>query len=87
MRIKKWVGQKGIEKIVQRIFPDTRFWVQSGGWERYRIWWARGLSYEDVRALTDEIEAAVPAKSNLSIECCREKTDPPWPMRKWQALS
>ena len=81
VRIKQWIGQKGIEKLIQHAFPGTRFWVRCGGRERYQIWWAGNPAYEDMRALADDIEAARSATSALTIECCYEKNDPPRPAR------
>ena len=67
VRVSQWLKRKDIEKL-RRLFPGTSIWVQSRGWRRYRIHWAGAASYKDIRALADEIEAAVPVKAAITIE-------------------
>jgi hypothetical protein len=74
-RVSQWVKEEGIKKLVRHVFPGTRIWVRwCGGRDgrKYQIRWMEGASYADMRALADEIEAAVPAKAALTIECCRD---------------
>jgi len=72
IRVSQWAKTKDIRKLVRRLFPGTSVWVQSrGNWgeRKLRLYWSGKASYEDMRALADEIEAAVPAKAACKIEC------------------
>jgi hypothetical protein len=69
IRMSQWAKEKDIKKLVRHVFPGTRVWVRSCGWRKYQLRWAGSASYKDMRALADEIEAAVSGKAALTIEC------------------
>jgi hypothetical protein len=74
VHISQWVTQASMTKLVRRLWPGTNVSVQSWGnrgERRCRIYWSSGPSYDDMRALADEIEAAVPPKAAITIECRR----------------
>jgi hypothetical protein len=73
--ISQWSRPRDIEKLVRRLFPGTlvqaRAWGRHGsGGRRCRISVSlpRSTSYEDIRALADEIETAVPPKAAVTFE-------------------
>lgn len=74
IRVSQWAREKDIKKLVKQLFPGTyNMLVRSLGWRKYQIQWTSGPTYEDMRALANEIEAAVPAKAALTIECQRDE--------------
>ena len=77
MCISQWTRPRDIEKLVRRLFPGTLVQVKAlrggsdvrpGRRRRISVYLPRSISYEDVRALADEIEAAVPAKAAVTFE-------------------
>jgi hypothetical protein len=74
IRVNQWLKQRSVRRLVARVFPGTRVRVHhryGPGWRRYELWWSGLVSDADMRALCDEIEAALPAKAAGTIECRR----------------
>jgi hypothetical protein len=69
IRISQWAMQKDIKKLVRQLFPGTSVHVRSCGWRKYEWRWEGNAAYSDMRTLADEVEAAVPVKAALTIEC------------------
>jgi hypothetical protein len=73
IRMSQWVKQEQVKKLVQRVFPGTSVHVyRNHGSRKLQICWSGAVSYDDMRALADEIEAAVPPKAALTIKCQRD---------------
>jgi hypothetical protein len=71
IRVNQWLKQESMQNLVRRIFPGTFVRVQRRKGRQCVLWWSGNASYEDMRALADEIEVALPVKAALRIECQR----------------
>lgn len=72
IRVSQWLTQRSVQRLVRRVFPGTRVRVRNRSGERaYELWWSGTVANADMRALADEIEAALPAKATATIECRR----------------
>jgi hypothetical protein len=62
-----------MKKLLRHVFSGVSFRLRCCGWRKYQIRWvSEKATYADVRALADEIEAAVPTRAALTIECIHE---------------
>jgi predicted aminopeptidase len=74
IRVSQWLKQRSVQRLVRRVFPGTRVRVRNRreeGRRAYDFWWSGPVANADMRALADEIEAALPAKAQAAIECRR----------------
>jgi hypothetical protein len=76
IRVNQWLRQSSVQKLVRKVFPGTRVRVRARygdepGERTYELWWSGVASAADMRALADEIEAALPVKAAGIIECRR----------------
>jgi len=76
VRVNQWLKQKSVQNLVRQVFPGTRVRMRNRYWgergeRKYELWWAGNASDADMRALANEIEAALPAKAAGMIECRR----------------
>jgi hypothetical protein len=74
IRVNQWLEQRSVQNLVRRLLPRTFVWIQhrdGHGKRHYDLWWEGSASEQDMRALADEIEAALPAKAAASITCRR----------------
>ena len=72
IRVSRWFKQRDIKKLVQGAFPGTSVQIRNVDRARFQIRWTGDASYEDMRTLADEIEAAASAKLMLTIECIHQ---------------
>ena len=72
IRVSQWLKRKSVQNLVRRVFPGTDVRIWNLGGRKYRLEWKGGnASDAGMRALADDIEAALPAKAAAIIKCRR----------------
>jgi hypothetical protein len=75
IRVSQWLKPRSVERLVRRALPGTSARIRprggSGRPRAYVLWFSGHASDAEMRALANEIEAGVPAKAAVTIECRR----------------